>query len=102
MGYILFMFTHCVHACSRTCVIKHSLIYGPIVFKFAVKKLQITASIMVFLLFKFTHRDAHASAWLKAFTYLWTDTLQICWAHTTSYMGYILIMFTHARVRPRA
>jgi hypothetical protein len=53
--YVLFMFTRREYAfecaCARACVIKHSLIYGPIA--------------------------------VKTFTYLWTDSLQICWAHTT-------------------
>jgi hypothetical protein len=64
--YVRVMFTHraraCVRTCARACVIKHSLIYRPILFKCAVNILQITASSMGYLLFMFTHR---AHAWLK-------------------------------------
>jgi hypothetical protein len=55
---------------ARACVIKHPLIYGPILFTFAVNILQITKSSKGYLLFMCT--------------YLWTDSLQICWAHTTN------------------
>jgi hypothetical protein len=46
--YVLFMFTHralvCERACSRVRVIKRLLIYGRVLFKFAVHILQITTS----------------------------------------------------------
>jgi hypothetical protein len=63
--YVLFMFTHRAHACERACeragMIKHWLIYRPILFKFkfSVNILQITTSSMGYLLFMFTHH-AHA------------------------------------------
>jgi hypothetical protein len=57
-------------------VIKHSLIYGPTLFKFAVNILQITTSSMGYVLLC-------SLTVVKTFTYLWTDSLQICWAHTT-------------------
>jgi hypothetical protein len=96
--YVLFMFTHrahaCERACARACVIKNSLIYGPTLLKFAVDILQITSSSMGYVLTyiawaMFTHR-AHAceraracARVVKTFTYLRTDSLQICCAHTT-------------------
>jgi hypothetical protein len=62
-GLRTFMFTHRTHACERPCararVIKRSLIYGRILFKFAVNILQITSSSMDYVLSMFTHR-AHA------------------------------------------
>jgi hypothetical protein len=61
--YVLFIFTHLVHECglawARARVIKRSLIYGRILFKFAVNILQITSSSMGYVLVMFTHR-AHA------------------------------------------
>jgi hypothetical protein len=91
--YILFMFTHrayaCEHTCARARVIKRSLIYGQILFTFAVNILQVTSSSMGSVLFMLTHR-AHAceractsGRVVKTFTYLWTDSFLICWAHTT-------------------
>jgi hypothetical protein len=65
--YVLFIFTHCAHACeracSRACAIKHSLIYGPTFFKFAVNILQITTSSMGYVLFMITH---HAHECVRA------------------------------------
>jgi hypothetical protein len=59
MGYVLVMFTHRAHACecacARACVIKHSLNYEPILLKFAVNILQLTASSKGYVLFMFTH-----------------------------------------------
>jgi hypothetical protein len=53
------MFTHREHACervcARTCVIKHSLNYEPILLKFAVNILQLTTSSKGCVLFMFTH-----------------------------------------------
>jgi hypothetical protein len=89
-GYILIMFTHRGHAreraCARAYVIEHSFIYGPILFKFS----SITPSSMGYVLFMFTHRThacecGRASARVvKTFSYLWTDSLQICWTHITN------------------
>jgi hypothetical protein len=63
MGYVLFMFTHRAHACERGCaiarVVKHSLIFGRILLKFAGHILQMTTSYMGYILIIFTHR-AHA------------------------------------------
>jgi hypothetical protein len=87
--YVLFIVTHRVYACKRAsasaCVITHSLIYGRIHFKFAVNILQITTSSMGYVIFMITHR-AHVcvrALGKKAFAHPWTDSLQICWAHTT-------------------
>jgi hypothetical protein len=83
--YVLFIFTRC----ARARVIKHSLIYGRIFFKFAVNILKVTWSSMGYVLLIFTHRPracerACASVRVvKTFTYLWTDSLRIFWAHTT-------------------
>jgi hypothetical protein len=56
-------------SCSRTAVhvIKRSLIYGRIVFKFAVNRLQITSSSMGYILFMFKHASSReqARAWLN-------------------------------------
>jgi hypothetical protein len=53
--YVLFMVTHRVYACKRAsgsaCVITHSLIYGRILFKFAVNILQVTSISMGYVLF---------------------------------------------------
>jgi hypothetical protein len=58
--YVLFIVTHRMYACKRAsasaCVIMHSLIYGPTLFKFAVNILQITTSSMGYVLFMITHR----------------------------------------------
>jgi hypothetical protein len=87
MGNVLFMFTHRAHTCERACaterVVKHSLIYGPMLFKFAVNILQITTSSMGYVLFMITQRARAYERLVKTFTHLWTDSLQICWAHTT-------------------
>jgi hypothetical protein len=103
--YVLLMFTHRAHACERACarerVIKRSLIYGRILVKFAVNILQVTSSSMGYVRLIFTHR-ARACASVrvvKTFTYLWTDSLQICCANTTHdhklFGLHIIIMFTH-------
>jgi hypothetical protein len=72
MGDVLFVFTHRAHACESACaterVVKHSLFYGPTLFKFAVNVLQITTSSMGYVRFMITHRAhacerARASAW---------------------------------------
>jgi hypothetical protein len=56
--YLLFMFMHrahaCKRACARACVIKHSLTYEPILFKFA-NILQIITSSMWYIRSMFTH-----------------------------------------------
>jgi hypothetical protein len=63
VGYIFCVCTHRAHACERACaterVVKHSLIYGPTLFKFAVNILNVTSSSMGNVLFMITHR-AHA------------------------------------------
>jgi hypothetical protein len=82
--YVLFIFTHRAHACecacARACVIKHLLIYGPTLSKFAVNILQITTR-----------------AWLKH-SLIFGRILFIFAGHilqmTTHYMGYTLIRFT--------
>jgi hypothetical protein len=87
MGNVLFMFTHRAHACERACaterVVKHSLIYVPTLFTFAVNILQITTSSMGYVLFMITH-SSHAceraracERLVKTFPYLWTDSIQI-------------------------
>jgi hypothetical protein len=74
----------------RARVINHLLIYGQILFKFAVNILQITKSSMDYVLFIFTHcahaceRMCTSGRMVKTFTYLWTDSFQSCWAHTTN------------------
>jgi hypothetical protein len=59
VGYICIVCTHRAHTCERECaterVVKHSLIYGPTLFKFAVNILQIPTSSMGYVLFIFTH-----------------------------------------------
>jgi hypothetical protein len=92
--YVLSMFTHrahaCERACARACMIKYSLIYGPIHLKYAVNILKITTKRMGYLLFMFTHcahtceRVRASARVVKTFTYRWTDSLQISWAHTTN------------------
>jgi hypothetical protein len=70
MGYILTMFTHRSHTCAYASerVIKSSLFYGRILYKFAGHILQMTTRyiIMGYILIMFTHR-AHTSAraWLR-------------------------------------
>jgi hypothetical protein len=53
--YVLFIFTHRTHACKCACararVIKRSLIYGRILFKFALNILHVTSSSMGYVLF---------------------------------------------------
>jgi hypothetical protein len=88
------MFTHLARACERTCaracVINSSFIYGRFLFKFAVNILHITTSSKRYVLFMFTNRGhacerARPSACvIKTYTYRLTDSLQICWAHTTN------------------
>jgi hypothetical protein len=58
MGYVLFIFTHCVHACEHASarVVKHSLIFGRILFKFAGHIQQMTISYMGYILNVFMHR----------------------------------------------
>jgi hypothetical protein len=60
VGYICCVCTHRVHACERACVtervVKHSLIYGRTIFKFALNILQITTSSIGYVLFMSTHR----------------------------------------------
>jgi hypothetical protein len=67
---------------------------------------------MGYVLFMITHcaRDLTARARARerlanTFTHLWTDSLQICRAHTTddtSYMGYTLIFTHRGNTRERA
>jgi hypothetical protein len=109
MGYVLSMFTHHAHAFERACaterVVKHSLIYGPPLLNI----LQITTSSMGYVLFMITHR-AHAyertracERLVKTFTHLWTDSLQICWAHTTNdHKLHGLHTYLNAPLRARA
>jgi hypothetical protein len=60
MGYVRFMFAHAYErACATERVVKHSLIYGPTLFKFAVNILQITTRSIGYVLFMITH-CAHA------------------------------------------
>jgi hypothetical protein len=70
------------HACER--VVKHSLIYGQTLLnlRWTYYKSQQVAWQMYFS-WSLTLR---ARAWkrlVKTFTHLWTDSLQMCWAHTT-------------------
>jgi hypothetical protein len=83
------MFTHRKRACARACMIKYSLIYGPILLTFAVNILKITSSRMGYLLFMFTHcahtcKCARASAWLKHSLIFERILFKFCWAHTTN------------------
>jgi hypothetical protein len=59
MGYILIMYMHRVPACERACasthMVKHSLFYERILFKFDVNRLQITTSSMEYVFLMFTH-----------------------------------------------
>jgi hypothetical protein len=56
----LSIFTHRAHACERVCararVIKRSLIFGRILFKFAGHMLKMTTSYMGYILITFTYR----------------------------------------------
>jgi hypothetical protein len=99
-------------------MITHSLINGPILYKFAVNILQVTSSSMGSVLFMFTHRAhacEHACATERVVKHsliygptlfkFAVNILQI----TTSSMGYVLFMITHhahacerARVRASA
>jgi hypothetical protein len=55
MGYKPLIFTH--RACVQACVwLKHSLIFGRILFKFAGHILHITTSYMGYIFIMFTHR----------------------------------------------
>ena len=123
MGYVLFMFTHRAHACERACaterVVKHSLIYGPTLFKFAVNILQITTSSMGYVLFMITHRAhacerTHASARVRArecvralgkthsliFGRILFKFAVYILQMTTRYMGYTLYLHApHVRAR---
>jgi hypothetical protein len=42
MAYLHFMFTHCAHTLVRACIVKTSLIFERILFKFAGHILQMT------------------------------------------------------------
>jgi hypothetical protein len=87
-------------------VIKHWLNYEPILFKFAVNILYITPSSMGYVRFMFIHRARACNlsrtrgthAWLKH-SLIFGRILFKFAGHilqmTTSYMGYILIMFMH-------
>jgi hypothetical protein len=95
-----FSFSRAARACARACVIKHSLIYGPTLFKFAVNILQITTSSMGYVLFMFVSRLVKHSLIFGRILFKFAGhILQM----TTSYMGYTLIMFTHrGHTRERA
>jgi hypothetical protein len=86
VGYLLFSARN-ERACARACVIKHVLIYGPILFKFAVNMLQIPTSNTSYLLFLFTYR-ANACERARASTRVVNIHLSLdrfsCWAHTTN------------------
>jgi hypothetical protein len=83
------------------------LIYGRILFKFAVHILQITPSSMGYLLFIFTHRThgVHvcASARVVKHSLIFGQILCEFAGHiiqmTTHYISYTLIMFTRASAR---
>jgi hypothetical protein len=71
-------------------VVKHSLIFRRIFFKFAGHILQIT---MDYILIMFTHRVIKPSLILERILFKFAGhILQI--THTTSSMGYVLVMFT--------
>ena len=85
-------------------MIKRSLIYGQILFKFALNILHVISSSMGYVLFMFTHRAhacericaserviKHSLIFGRIFFKFAGHILQM----TTSYMSYILIMFTH-------
>jgi hypothetical protein len=92
MGYIPFLFTHRAHACVYASAreIKRSLIYGRILFIFAVNTLHVTSSSRGYVVLKCSHRaracnaGVQAGAWLT-FAYLWTVSLLICGEHTTNH-----------------
>jgi hypothetical protein len=94
MGYLLFMFKHR----SR---LKHSLLFGRILFKFAGHILQMTTRYMVYILIMFAHRW-HARVITCSLIYgrfLFKFAVNIL-NFTTINKGYVLVMFTHrARVR---
>jgi hypothetical protein len=50
MGYILIMFNHCVRACASSSVIKLSLIFERILFKFGGDIRQIPIGYMSYLI----------------------------------------------------
>jgi hypothetical protein len=98
----------CKRASASACVITHSLIYGRILFKFAVNILQVTSSSMGNVLFMFTHRAhacerACATERVVKHSLIYGPTLfkfAVNILHiTTSSMVYVLFMITHcARV----
>jgi hypothetical protein len=109
MGYVLFIFTHCAHMCKRARArLKHSLIFGRILFKFAGHMLQMTKSYMGYILIMFTHACASARVINCSLTYgrflfkFAVNILQI----TISSKGYVLscscTAHTCARARVRA
>jgi hypothetical protein len=59
-GYVLFMFTLRAHACKRACasagVIKHSIIFERILFKFDGHILQMTSSYIGYIIIMLKHR----------------------------------------------
>jgi hypothetical protein len=104
----------CVHApreraCATERVVKHSLIYGPTLFKFAVNILQITTSSMGYVLFMITHHAcecARIRALGKTHSLIFGRILFKFSGYilqmTTSYMGYTLYLHApraHARAR---
>jgi hypothetical protein len=87
-------------------VINCSLIHEQILFKFAVNILQVTAWVTYFLCSRTARTRAsarvRAGAWLKhslIFGRILFNVAGHILHMTTSYMGYILIMFTHSRHR---
>jgi hypothetical protein len=99
MGYVLFIFTHRVHACASVLArawLTHSLIFGRILFKFAGHILQMTTSYMGYILIMFTHpghtRVINCSPFSGRVLFkVGVNILHI----TTSRKGYVLFMFTH-------
>jgi hypothetical protein len=107
------MFTHHVYACKRARAsarvrarawLKHSRIFGRILFKFAGHILQMTTIYMGYIRIMFTHRGhmhehACASAHVIKSSLIYgrfllkfaVNILQL----TTSSKGYVLFMFTH-------
>jgi hypothetical protein len=94
--------------CASARVVKHSLIFGRILFKFAGHKLQRTTSCMSYILIMFTHHayaceHACASACVIKLSLIYgrilfkfvVNRLHI----TTSRMGYVLFMCTRVRAR---
>jgi hypothetical protein len=102
------MFIHHVYACKRARVrarawLKHSLIFGRILFKFAGHILQMTTSYMGYIRIMFTHRaHMHERAWASAHVikcsliygrFLLKFAVNILQL-TISSKGYVLFMFT--------